>query len=184
MIVANPEMLDNVYERMLEVLSTRVRLQRGKRYPYPIVVVLTKVDAFDLEQQIGEPAGHEVMKHNNKLHDLGDAMSIAIETFLERNGADNFIRNLHNQFREVRFFSCSALGRNVDKVDTTAFAPKRILDPILWLMSNINIAPTQKERFLRIDRADRAYKSDGGPTASLRHYLWTSLKPIKHPTDT
>lgn len=132
-----PSLLDvmEAYERMKEMFEASINVRKGQRYPHPIAVVLTKVDALGLEQEIGLPAAHMLMQSDPSIRSEEDAMSTVVRTFLGNYGLDNFVRDLELQFSNVKYFSSSALGRLPLQNDTRAFTPIRVLDPLIWLLS-------------------------------------------------
>jgi hypothetical protein len=143
--VNNDEPLSAIYERMLETLETLgdYSQEQGKRIPHPIAVVLTKADAFDLEDQIGIPAAMREIQQTDGHLTPDDAIDAVVRRFLTRHGEGNFVRNLQTQFETVRFFSCSSTGRMVNPTNHSPFRPVRILDPLLWLMAQNRVLPAQ-----------------------------------------
>ncbi len=141
--VNTQEPLSSIYERMLETLEIHFHLRRGVRFPHPIAVVLPKVDAFDLEEKIGVTAARQEMRKDDSLLTEGEAVDRLVQRFLTRNGAGNFVRNLHAQFSDVRFFSCSSTGRMISPTNHSPLRPVRILEPLLWLMAENHILPLE-----------------------------------------
>ncbi|GAB4568829.1 MAG: hypothetical protein Kow0077_00330 [Anaerolineae bacterium] len=135
------EPLSGIYERMIEALEVHYNLRKGVRFPHPIAVVLTKVDAFDLEQRIGALAARRELAANPALRHEGDAIDVLVERFLEEYGEGNFVRNLRAQFSGVRFFAVSSTGRIVNPADYASFQPVRVLEPLLWLMAQNGVLP-------------------------------------------
>jgi hypothetical protein len=166
------------YERMLTVLETSVGLKRGKKFEHPLAIVISKTDGLDLDQQIGHKAARRLMARDSSICLEEDAISILVEQFLTRHRLDNFVRDVYLQFEEVKFFSCSALGRNPDTNNQRPFEPDRVLDPLLWLLGQVNVVKTRQERLRRIDADHRrmAWAQDNLLKAA-RFYYWDSLKP-------
>ncbi len=138
------ERLSGIYERMLETLEIHYDLQPGVRFPHPIAVVLTKLDAFDLQERIGGPAARREMARNPDLHTEEQAIHALVQRFLIRNGEGNLVRNLYAQFEAVRFFACSSTGRIIRPEDHRPLTPERVLDPLLWLLAQTNVLPAAK----------------------------------------
>jgi hypothetical protein len=129
---------DTVYENMLMLFETKLNLKRNQKVKAPIAVVVTKCDAFDLEQRLGEAAARNYMAANpNKVRTLEDAVDRVVEEFLTNYGAGNFVRNLRSHFTKVRFFSCSAVGIGNSSGSATKFEGLRVLDPLLWLHKQV-----------------------------------------------
>jgi len=134
------------YERMMQMLEASIGIRKGGRYSQPIAIVVTKVDALNLEWEIGEPAAQALMAHNPSIISQEDAISILVRDFLRNYGLGNFMRDVESQFAHVKYFSCSALGRLPTQADTRSFQPIRVLDPLVWLLVNAKaIKPVQSQ---------------------------------------
>ncbi|MBO3459012.1 hypothetical protein G7B40_010140 [Aetokthonos hydrillicola Thurmond2011] len=129
--------LDTVYENMLMLFETKLNLKRNQRVHTPVAVVVTKSDAFDLEEKIGEPAAHKYMVDHPKIRHIEEAMDKVVEEFLIDYGAGNFVRNLRSHFSRIRFFSCSAVGIGNNSKSASSFEGLRVLDPLLWLLRQV-----------------------------------------------
>ena len=59
-----PSTLDvmDAYGRMIEVLEQSVGLRRGSRFSHPIAVIISKADALDLDDLIGDSAVKRLMQ--------------------------------------------------------------------------------------------------------------------------
>lgn len=140
------EPLSGIYERMIEALEIHYNLKRDTRFPHPIAVVLTKADAFDLDQRIGAAAAHHAMQKNPQIQSEEEAIDLLVEQFLTAYGESNFVRNLRLQFSAVRFFSVSSTGRIVNPADYASLEPVRVLDPLLWLLAQNGVLPQEASR--------------------------------------
>lgn len=173
----------DAYERMLAVLESSVGLERGRRFRHPIAVVVTKSDALDLDHLIGPPAAQDLMRRKPAIRLEEDAIHLLVEQFLIDNQLGNLVRDLHLQFQQVRFFSCSALGRLPDESDPRPFTPVGVLAPFLWLLTSLNAADAQAERIRQIDADHWSLAQANGKFFKARkYYHWDSLKPISQPT--
>jgi hypothetical protein len=130
------------YERMLTVLETKLGLVRHRAYYHPLSVVVTKVDAFDLESKIGAPAARAMRVQNSALSEA-DAMNTLVRDFLIQYGLENLVRDIERQFSSVRFFSASALGR-MPGMSSSQFVPVRALDPVLSILQRRGILNSKK----------------------------------------
>lgn len=166
---ANP---DDVYDIMLEVLESHHKKQRGQHFKLPVAVVLTKTDAFDLEEKIGAQAAQTLIQRNPHLLPV-DAIDMLVQRFLRENGASNFMIKLHQRFERVKYFSCSTLGP-----DPEAYDPLRVAEPLLWILGELGVAPVRAVRRREVDRRDRVNSKHMGVgvLGSLRYYVWDSLK--------
>ena len=164
-----PSTLDvmDAYERMLRVLEASADLQRGKKYPHPLAVVISKTDALDLEEHIGEPAATALMNGDTSLQLPEDAIDELVEQFLVGSGMDNFIRDINLQFETVRFFSCSALGRMPGTELGIPFKPQRAVEPLFWVLGQLGVFNLRKERA----EAIKAYKQQGANSNSRNEDL-------------
>lgn len=96
----------------------------------PIAVVIGKTDAFGIDGEI------------ERLR--GGAGDDAPRAWLEANGAGNFVRAVEAEFKQIRWFGCSALGRVPDDADRRAFEPVGAAEPLLWLLGRRGVAPAQR----------------------------------------
>jgi hypothetical protein len=96
----------------------------------PIAVTIAKTDAFGIGEEI------------EKLRDeAGDG---APRVWLERNGGGNFVRAVEAEFKQARWFACSALGRMPDPADRRPFDPEGATAPLLWLLERRGIVPAAR----------------------------------------
>jgi hypothetical protein len=175
-----PSQLDvrSAYERMLTVLETRFGLERGKSFNQPIAVVLTKIDALSLDEQIGRVAAKNFISLMPERGLEVDAVDLLVRQFLIDNQLDNLVRDLQLQFENVKFFSCSALGRIPDKNSQTPFDPVYVIEPVLWLFSQLRIGKIRKERITVVDRKHRGIaRGYRNKFKSIKYYFWGSLLP-------
>ena len=175
-----PSTLDvmDAYGRMIEVLEQSVGLRRGSRFSHPIAVIISKADALDLDDLIGDSAVKRLMQADLSFVLEEDASDFLVEQFLVQHELGNLVRSLRNQFEQVRFFSSSALGRMPDKSSSVAFAPRGVLPPILWMLGVLGVAASRKERLKKVDAQHRSIgRRRGGFLNSLRYYYWESLRP-------
>jgi hypothetical protein len=118
----------SAYERMLSILEISQQLNYGKKYTPPVVVLVTKIDALDLDDQIGKLDDEDFLIVSKK-----------VEEFLEQHGLGNMVRDLRLNFSNILFYSCSALGRLPDGENKSAFEPKGALEPFIWLLKQLQV---------------------------------------------
>lgn len=128
-----------VYDRMIRMLEKKRGLRTMRRYPIPIAVVITKVDALGLDQEIGASAARRLMASDPSYRTEDDAIHKLVQEFLGKHGLGNLLRNFEYQFSNVRYFSCSALGRLPTQTDTSRFVPNRTLSPFVWLLMQTGV---------------------------------------------
>lgn len=138
------ELTEAVYGRMVE--SLRGFSQTTGRIDQPLAVVVTKTDALGLRQQIQREG------HGSDSSELSDA----VKQWLVKHGEGNLVRTIERDFKDVRYFACSALGRipgqepaaaatDVDlDLDPAArrprpFKPVDVLHPLAWLLGHYGL---------------------------------------------
>ena len=164
------------YSRMINVLEASFGVKNGQKFPHPLAVVVTKSDALNLEAMIGSLGAIELMKKDPAIRCQEDAIDCLVESFLLNNHMGNLVRNIHMQFANVRFFSCSALGRLPDPSRHDGYVPFRVLDPFTWVLGEIGVVNTARERAKKIDERDwNAAAMHRNTFKKARYYLWESL---------
>ena len=119
------------YDRVALLLRERQdRRMRG----VPLAIVLTKIDAFDLEHEItaieAEPPVTPVKRT------VGG--SLGVREWLLRHGEGNLVRCAESDFENVGYFACSALGRVADG-SSAPFRGYGVLQPLGWIAKRIGI---------------------------------------------
>jgi Double-GTPase 2 len=125
--------VEEVYDRSIKMLETYRKVKRIGSYRIPIAVVVTKADALGLQDKIGMPAAQGLTESNAAYQTPAEAINFLVQDFLHQYGLDNLMRKLKEDFSEVRYFSCSALGRLPSDTDKSAFTPTGVLEPLEWL---------------------------------------------------
>jgi Double-GTPase 2 len=165
------------YGRMITVLEASVGLRPGRKFRHPIAVLISKVDALDLEEKIGKTAAGRVMTEDPSLHLEEDAIHMLVQEFLQEHEMGNLVRDLYLQFEHVHFFSCSALGRMPENEAAGPFHPVRVLEPITWILGTLGVIDAVKERCRVIDSKDWAMARSKGLFGAVTSYYWNSLRP-------
>ena len=175
-----PSTLDaeTAYANMVTSFEASVGLKPGVLFPHPIAIVISKVDALNLESEIGAPAARALMERDPRIPLEEDALSILARQFLLDNGLDNFVRQVELQFRNVKYFSCSALGRLPNASDASAFTPVRVLEPFIWLLGHAGAINALDERAALVDAAQRTRSKTLGAVRAQRYYYLDSLRPL------
>lgn len=97
-----------------------------------LAVVINKLDIPTLEEKIGDPAVQQyLMNDSNNCKNYIDARDAACRNFLEEYGAGNFVRTAEAKFKNVRYFTCSALGHNHEG---QPYEGKNVVAPVMWLL--------------------------------------------------
>lgn len=118
---------DDLVDKLLFVLEKNFGYDPASPLPIPIAVVLTKVDAFDLEKLIGYDG------LPSALDDAGreSACSDRIATQLRSWDMTPLVETIETRFATRRFFSYSAVGFGSGPRAT--FEPERAGRPFAWL---------------------------------------------------
>jgi Double-GTPase 2 len=143
--------------RVFERLLATVKESGANLANMPLAVILAKADACGIDREI-EAFAQTVSTDQ------------APRAWLEANGAGNLVRAIQGEFKQVSWFSASALGRMPAPGDSSPFVPRGALAPLLWILErrNVRIAEggvtaTHKARGLTGTAADFP-----PPTASAR----------------
>lgn len=125
--------IEDALSRVVLSLEEHFRLAKTARVKVPMAVVINKVDAFDLEQRIGEPAVRAAAGTG------GESQVEVRDRLLRRQliawDQGDFVQQLESRFQRVRYFTCSSLGRMPDGIDR-GFAPRQVLEPLRWILGS------------------------------------------------
>lgn len=130
------EILSRIVQNIRDVKNIKGKIKT------PIALVFTKIDAleqFDVlrdDSSIRDESEH--LKRGVFVKTDFDAVNIEIQDLLE-NWLDGELEQQLKSFERYAFFGISALGGSPDakskKLANGAINPKRVLDPLLWLLS-------------------------------------------------
>jgi hypothetical protein len=112
-----------VYERLLSTLKE----SGADTKEMPLAVVIAKSDALGVQREIDA---------------LASAPGGGEREWLSANGAGNLVRSIEQDFKQVGWFSLSALGRMPDPANKTPFTPRGALAPLLWILAKRDIHPS------------------------------------------
>lgn len=124
----------DVYDRMIGALRQFSKMD-GRFGSTPFAVVVTKSDAFGLAKQIEATSPHA---GGNGRSSKDDPESLAVRQWLIERGESNLVRSIENDFRRVRYFHCSSLGRLPD-ASSSPFEPQGVLDSLGWILGRYDI---------------------------------------------
>jgi hypothetical protein len=110
-----------VFERLLATLKE----SGAELDELPIAVIVAKADACGIEREIEQLAAAGAER--------------APRDWLEANGAGNLVRAIDGSFKQVAWFSTSALGRMPSPENSKAFVPRGALAPLLWILQRRNV---------------------------------------------
>lgn len=143
--------------RVLERMSAALVEGGVDPVDIPVAVVIGKTDAFGIGNEI------EVLRPG--------AGEEAPRAWLETKGAGNFVRAVQGEFKQVRWFACSALGRVPGGEDQRPFVPEGATAPLLWLLSKRGVVPASRE-FEPSRTAERLAGADASSFAPIGNGGW------------
>ena len=127
--------INDIVTRLIRAMEQYFNLSPNDKIKFPLAVVISKVDAFDLDSIIGESALNSFPKQlggSNEQH-----QNRMIKMRLMEWGEAHFVHQLEQRFAKIGYFTVSALGHSPDKT-TTRFEALRVDKPALWLLSQSN----------------------------------------------
>lgn len=123
--------INGIVDSFLNKLREVTGLSDKKMSSVPLAVVIGKIDAADLVNEIGDVAVRNIMASNpEKFSDYYDTQDYLCRKFLKENGMGSFLNNVELKFSQNRFFACTAIGHTRDKGQ---YNPKGVLAPMQWL---------------------------------------------------
>jgi hypothetical protein len=123
----------------------------------PVAVVIGKSDAFGIGKEI-----------DGLRSSAGEG---APRAWLEAKGAGNFARAVEQEFKHVKWFACSALGRVPGAGDESPFEPEGSTAPLLWLLSRRGVVPASRP-FEPSRTAERLAGADASTFAPIDSGGW------------
>lgn len=119
------ELPQDVYDRMISTLREFSKMGKIFR-KQPMAVVVTKSDTLDLAHQMDGASS------------ANGTESATVRHWLTAQGEANLVRSIEHDFKVVRFFHCSALGRLPDNT-TRPFTPDGVLRPLQWVLGHYGL---------------------------------------------
>jgi len=126
--------INEIINSFLNKLREVTGLSDNKMATVPLAVVISKIDSAGLQQDVGESAVRKLMASDpDRFSDFYTAQDYLCRKFLKENNMESFLNNISIQFKNNRFFACSAIGHTRDKGQ---YAPQGVLPPMEWLFRN------------------------------------------------
>lgn len=126
--------INDTVDAFLLNMKRVANLSANETSKVPCAIVINKIDEFDLEQQLGQPAVDAYMKNpNNKLTDKTDIIDYLVREFFTKNRLTNFMSQIETTFKNCKCFTCSCQG-HVE--DGTSFEAIRVFEPMQWILSH------------------------------------------------
>lgn len=138
----------DVYDRMISRIRETSEIGRSLS-TQAIAVVVTKADAFGLASKIQQVAPASEADPKTSRRGDGDSESDAVRRWLTDYGEGNLVRSIEHDFKKVRYFYCSALGRMPDG-NSTPFRPVGVLDPLSWALEGYGVQLAVPAETLRL----------------------------------
>jgi hypothetical protein len=147
-----PDLPDNACEDMplhvvaglTDVLRAEYNLRKDDKIPIPVAVVLTKIDAFLRKLDPGNPLMTAAPAEPARADADGQAVHEHVLALLHQWNAHSIDTHMRLNYREFRYFGVSALGAEPDYEKSTVtpgrVRPRRVEDPVLWLLPKTGIA--------------------------------------------
>jgi len=126
---------DDILNIMLNNLEKMFNLKPKDVLKSNLAVVINKCDIPGLEERIGDIATQQYMVDNPVCKDFNQAKNEVCKEFLEAYESGNFVRTAERKFKQVQYFTCSALGHNKEGVP---FEGKNVESPFIWLLQQID----------------------------------------------
>lgn len=123
-------------EALIISLERDHQLSKNKLQNAPCAIVLSKSDAFNLDDLIGTAAARNLMERYPQMS-IEDALDAVCRGALVQWGMGNLLSLLEDHFGECRCFSVSAFGHSKDEIKP--FQPQRVELPLLWLLDRAGI---------------------------------------------
>jgi len=136
---------------MVEIRSVKKNVK--EQIPIPLALVFTKIDVLEQYNVLPEASClREESEHIRRgafvrpdLENTNLEMEDLLGNLLDNDGND--LITLINQFKQHSFFGVSSLGGNPTggRIDSRGIRPRRVLDPLLWLLAENKYIKTMKE---------------------------------------
>jgi double-GTPase-like protein len=133
---ASTDSPQDIYDQVVRSLLHFSR-RRGVRN-IPVAIVVTKTDAMGIRSRI--LATKVPVDPAAKTPPTADELrSLTVRQWLYENGASPLVRSVEQDFRNVRYFECSALGRPPSN-DASRFVAHGVLEPWAWILGKNGLA--------------------------------------------
>lgn len=125
--------IEDALGRILISMEEHFGLGKATRLKVPVAVVINKIDAFDLEARIGEPAVRQRVQASSTPVDLQSVRDEIVRDQLRRWEQGDVVQQIETRCARVHYFTCSALGHMPDG-SARAFEARGVLEPLLWIL--------------------------------------------------
>jgi hypothetical protein len=126
-----------IYERFMHAFESFAGLSTKQRYTQPIAVVITRVDRFHLEKEIGRPAVRQLMaRHPGRITEA-EATHKLVRAFLCDYDLENVVRDLEAHFTQVRYFVGTYPVDTGNKAKRSGTRQSIHDEPLIWLLRQV-----------------------------------------------
>lgn len=141
-LLGNNKIEENASQQMVKKMAQYLRQALKKKsnelINKPVAVILTKFDVImDKMKDMQATVKHEkalAFTGTSMTSDL-DSVNKEIRSWLEGQQEQQFLSALEANFGKIRFFGVSSLGHEIVNEEVGVVTPHRVLDPILWVLS-------------------------------------------------
>lgn len=124
------EIINSFMGKLREVTG----LSDNKMATVPLAVVISKIDSAQLSKELGDEAVRDLMETQpERFTDYYDTQDYLCRQFLKNHEMLSFLNSITIQFKNNRFFACSAIGHTRDQGQ---YRPNGVLPPMEWLFRN------------------------------------------------
>lgn len=135
--------IDEVLDILIQTLDNMRNASAKSKITQSLAIVFTKCDMPLIAEKIGEDAVRAFAAGDKKCT-LFEARNVLCERFLMEYDEAGFVHTVNGKFGHVQYFTCSALGHNMNG---DAFTPDGVADPILWLIDKQSPTINFKDRW-------------------------------------
>ncbi|WP_028128954.1 hypothetical protein [Selenomonas sp. AE3005] len=124
--------IQQVFENFIQKIRAVSGLSERDLAKAPLAVVISKIDLADFSQQLGGLAVEKLyQRYPQTFLTPMEAEDYLCRKFLHVNGGRAFLNSIEYNFKNIRFFACSAMGHTAG---TTSFTPEGVMAPMEWII--------------------------------------------------
>ncbi|MDR0537651.1 MAG: hypothetical protein LBH04_06385 [Tannerellaceae bacterium] len=112
--------LEDVYDALIINLEKNYKIKTTERISKPVAIVFSKVDAFDLQNIIGENAAQKILKTEETVKTIEEARREVCKAFLKNNELEALYRKIEWKFGNSQFFAVNSSGKDSIGIDKVA----------------------------------------------------------------
>ncbi|MEV4350357.1 zinc ribbon domain-containing protein [Actinoplanes sp. NPDC049596] len=139
-----------VLGRVTDQLRREHDIRSSRRIKIPVAVAFAKIDAFFDVLGPEHPLLRAPSAAGPYDDSAGEDTHEQVKALLHQWEADDVDDYLEANYANFRYFPVSALGAPPDyasgEVDRNGVRPFRVTEPLLWLLSQFNVVPKQRQR--------------------------------------